>query len=119
MSILERQLQADLHTLKLDAGKKFPKLKDAAERADRDQCFAKLCAPVHADNAAPACVLRKLLFGIVGVGCDYDWTDRHPIRHLREVSEGGVENDEAFAAILRDAHEMLSPGILAIETRNA
>ncbi len=33
--MLERQLQADLQSLKTDAGKKFPKLKDAAERADR------------------------------------------------------------------------------------
>eukprot|EP00286_Rhodomonas_abbreviata_P012648 CAMPEP_0181324656 /NCGR_PEP_ID=MMETSP1101-20121128/20482_1 /TAXON_ID=46948 /ORGANISM="Rhodomonas abbreviata, Strain Caron Lab Isolate" /LENGTH=211 /DNA_ID=CAMNT_0023432859 /DNA_START=213 /DNA_END=844 /DNA_ORIENTATION=- len=71
--MLERNIQADLHALKTDAGKKFPKLRDAAERADR---------------------------------------------HLREVGEGGAETDEDFAAALREAGEMLSPGLLAIETKN-
>mmetsp|Transcript_50642 Transcript_50642/g.158224 ORF Transcript_50642/g.158224 Transcript_50642/m.158224 type:complete len:1222 (-) Transcript_50642:93-3758(-) len=70
----ERQLQADLHLFKSEGGRKFPKLRDCAERADR---------------------------------------------YLRELSEGGATTDQEFATALRQVGEILNPGLIAIETKNA
>jgi hypothetical protein len=58
MSLLERQLQAELHTLKTEAGKKYPKVREGAERADR--CLREIIDAGASSDAEVAAAVRRL-----------------------------------------------------------
>ena len=59
MSLLERQLQAELQTLKTEAGRKYPKLRDSAERADR--CLREIIDAGAASDAEVAAAVRRVV----------------------------------------------------------
>ena len=58
MSLLERQLQAELHTLKTEAGKKYPKVREGAERADR--CLREIIDAGASSDAEVAAAVRRV-----------------------------------------------------------
>ena len=58
MSLLERQLQSELHALKTEAGRKFPKVREGAERADR--CLREIIDAGAASDADVAVAVRRV-----------------------------------------------------------
>lgn len=58
MSLLERQLQAELQTLKTEAGRKYPKVRESAERADR--CLREIIDAGAASDTDVAAAVRRV-----------------------------------------------------------
>jgi hypothetical protein len=58
MSLLERQLQAELHVLKAEAGRKYPKVREGAERADR--CLREIIDAGAASDRDVAIAVRRV-----------------------------------------------------------
>jgi hypothetical protein len=58
MSLLERQLQAELQTLKTEAGRKYTKVRESAERADR--CLREIIDAGAASDSDVAAAVRRV-----------------------------------------------------------